>query len=89
MWPNGAVDEAVIIADHTGIGFGGLVFGRHRRVAQAVAERIDCGSVGGNFLASLHEAPSAVRREASPGVENGDEGLNRCVPFTSVYRRMW
>jgi aldehyde dehydrogenase (NAD+) len=81
------VDEAVAIANGTGYGLGGIVFSADASAAQAVAERMDTGSVGLNFFASNHNAPFGGRRDSGLGVEYGPEGLAAYLVYKSIHRR--
>lgn len=81
------VEEAVAIANDTRFGLGGVVFGSDLAAAQAVAERLDTGSVGINFFGSNHNAPFGGRHDSGLGVEYGLEGLAQYVTYQSVHRR--
>ncbi|GAB2802968.1 aldehyde dehydrogenase family protein [Streptomyces chlorus] len=81
------VDEAVALANDTSFGLGGVVFSADRAAAQAVAERMDTGSVGVNFFGSNHNAPFGGRHDSGLGVEYGIEGLSQYVAFKSIHRR--
>jgi aldehyde dehydrogenase (NAD+) len=81
------VDEAVALANNTGFGLGGLVFGQDQDAALAVADRMDTGSVGINFFASNHSAPFGGRRDSGLGTEYGIEGLNAYISYKSIHRR--
>ena len=81
------VAEAVAIANDTSFGLGGLVFSSDPEAAQAVADRMDTGSVGINFFASNHAAPFGGRHDSGLGVEYGVEGLSAYLSYKSVHRR--
>nr|WP_085998962.1 aldehyde dehydrogenase family protein [Nocardia higoensis] len=81
------IDEAVDIANNTPFGLGGVVFSSDPVAAQAVAERVDSGSVGVNFFASNHNAPFGGRHDSGLGVEYGIEGLSQYVAYKSIHRR--
>ncbi|MER6109623.1 aldehyde dehydrogenase family protein [Streptomyces hirsutus] len=81
------LDEAVALANDTSFGLGGVVFSADRAAAQAVAERMDTGSVGVNFFGSNHNAPFGGRHDSGLGVEYGIEGLSQYVAFKSIHRR--
>jgi aldehyde dehydrogenase (NAD+) len=83
----GSVEEAVALANNTGFGLGGLVFGRDAEAALAVADRMDTGSVGVNFFASNHAAPFGGRHDSGLGTEYGVEGLNAYLSYKSIHRR--
>jgi aldehyde dehydrogenase (NAD+) len=82
------VDEAVALANNTGFGLGGLVFGQDPEAALAVADRMDTGSVGINFFASNHAAPFGGRRDSGLGTEYGIEGLNAYLSYKSIHRKV-
>ncbi|MDQ0827825.1 aldehyde dehydrogenase (NAD+) [Arthrobacter sp. B2I5] len=83
----GSVEEAVALANNTGFGLGGLVFGRDEDAALAVADRMDTGSVGLNFFASNHSAPFGGRHDSGLGTEYGIEGLNAYLSYKSIHRK--
>ena len=56
--------------------------------AQAVAERMDTGSVGLNFFGSNHNAPLGGRHDSGLGVEYGIEGLSQYVTYKSIHRQL-
>ena len=82
-----SINEAVRIANNTEFGLGGLVFSADPIAAQAVAERMDTGSVGINFFASNHNAPFGGRHDSGLGVEYGIEGLSAYLTYKSIHRR--
>jgi aldehyde dehydrogenase (NAD+) len=84
----GHIDEAVAIANDTSFGLGGVVFSTDAAAAQAVAERMDTGSVGVNFFASNHNAPFGGRHDSGLGMEYGLEGLAQYVTYKSIHRRL-
>ncbi|MCH1865496.1 aldehyde dehydrogenase family protein [Nocardioides sp. CFH 31398] len=84
--PYSDVDDAVALANDTAYGLGGIVFSSDADRAQAVAERLDTGSVGVNFFASNHAAPFGGRRDSGLGVEYGVEGLHQYLTFKSIHR---
>jgi aldehyde dehydrogenase (NAD+) len=65
---------------------GGIVFSADPSRAQAVAERLDTGSVGLNFFASNHAAPFGGRHDSGLGVEYGIEGLAQYITYKSIDR---
>lgn len=81
------LDEAVEMSNATNYGLGGIVFSGDEEAAEAVAERLDTGSVGVNFFASNHSAPFAGRADSGLGVEYGIEGLEQYVAYKSIHRR--
>lgn len=84
--PYDNLDDAVTLANDTTFGLGGIVFSTDAESAQAIAERMDTGSVGINFFASNHSAPFGGRHDSGLGVEYGVEGLEEYVTFKSIHR---
>jgi len=81
------VEEGLAIANSTGFGLGGIVFGTDPREALRVADSMDTGSVGINFFASNHSAPFGGRHDSGLGVEYGVEGLAAYLTYKSIHRR--
>ena len=81
------VEQAVEMANSTGFGLGGIVFGSDPEACLAVADRMDTGSVGINFFASNHSAPFGGRHDSGLGVEYGVEGLSAYLSYKSIHRR--
>ncbi|MGV9311847.1 aldehyde dehydrogenase family protein [Streptomyces sp. NPDC003691] len=74
--PYRSLDEAVDAANGTGFGLGGSVWGTDLDRAEAVADRLECGTVWLNHHAelSLHQ-PFAGTKESGVGVAGGPWGL--------------
>lgn len=87
VMPAPTVDDAVVIANDTPFGLGGIVFGADEERAFRIARRMDTGSVGVNFFASNHHAPFGGRHDSGLGVEYGIEGLSAYLAVQSVHRR--
>ncbi|MFD8604240.1 aldehyde dehydrogenase [Streptomyces sp. TSRI0445] len=74
--PYGRVDEAVDAANATRFGLGGSVWGTDLDRAEAVAGRLECGTVWINHHAELSLAqPFAGVKESGVGVAGGPWGL--------------
>ncbi|MEW1581500.1 aldehyde dehydrogenase family protein [Streptomyces microflavus] len=74
--PYGSLDEAVEAANATRYGLGGSVWGTDLDRAEAVAERLECGTVWINHHAELSLAqPFAGIKESGVGVAGGPWGL--------------
>ncbi|MGW3564613.1 aldehyde dehydrogenase family protein [Streptomyces sp. NPDC000941] len=74
--PYGSVDEAVEAANGTGFGLGGSVWGTDLDRAEAVADRLECGTAWINHHAELSLAqPFAGIKESGVGVAGGPWGL--------------
>lgn len=70
--PYGGLDEAVEVADDTGFGLGGSVCGTDLDRAEAVADRLECGTAWINHHAELSLAqPFAGTKESGVGVAGG------------------
>ncbi|MEU1424012.1 aldehyde dehydrogenase family protein [Kitasatospora sp. NPDC005751] len=71
-----SVDEAVAAANDTGFGLGGSVWGTDLDRAEAVADRLECGTAWINHHAELSLAqPFAGIKESGVGVAGGPWGL--------------
>lgn len=74
--PYGSLDEAVDAANDTGFGLGGSVWGTDLDRAEAVADRLECGTAWINHHAELSLAqPFAGIKESGVGVAGGPWGL--------------
>ncbi|MEV5524567.1 aldehyde dehydrogenase family protein [Streptomyces pseudogriseolus] len=74
--PYRSLDEAVEAANGTGFGLGGSVWGTDLDRAEAVAERLDCGTAWVNHHAELSLAqPFAGVKDSGVGVAGGPWGL--------------
>lgn len=74
--PYGSLDEAVEAANGTGFGLGGSVWGTDLDRAEAVAGRMECGTVWINHHAELSLAqPFAGIKQSGLGVAGGPWGL--------------
>ena len=74
--PYRSLDEAVEAANGTGFGLGGSVWGNDLDRAEAVADRLECGTAWINHHAELSLAqPFAGIKESGVGVAGGPWGL--------------
>ncbi|MEU2248359.1 aldehyde dehydrogenase family protein [Streptomyces sp. NPDC019224] len=74
--PYGSLDEAVDAANGTGFGLGGSVWGTDPDRAEAVADRLECGTAWINHHAELSLAqPFAGIKDSGVGVAGGPWGL--------------
>ncbi|WBB63416.1 aldehyde dehydrogenase family protein [Streptomyces sp. WMMC500] len=74
--PYRSLDEAVDAANSTGFGLGGSVWGTDLDRAEAVAERLECGTAWVNHHAELSLAqPFAGVKDSGVGVAGGPWGL--------------
>ncbi|MFJ2804876.1 aldehyde dehydrogenase family protein [Kitasatospora sp. NPDC087271] len=74
--PYRSVDEAVEAANDTGFGLGGSVWGTDLDRAEAVADRLECGTAWINHHAELSLAqPFAGVKDSGVGVAGGPWGL--------------
>ncbi|MFI1018737.1 aldehyde dehydrogenase family protein [Streptomyces sp. NPDC020965] len=74
--PYGNLDDAVEMANDTGFGLGGSVWGTDLDRAEAVAGRLECGTAWLNHHAELSLAqPFAGVKESGVGVAGGPWGL--------------
>lgn len=80
------LNDAVHLANNTEFGLGGILFGSDQDKALTVAETMNTGSVGINFVASNHAAPFGGRNDSGLGVEYGPEGLAAYLSYKSIHR---
>ncbi|MFD4767816.1 aldehyde dehydrogenase family protein [Streptomyces niveus] len=74
--PYDSLDEAVTAANDTGFGLGGSVWGTDLDRAEAVADRLECGTAWINHHAELSLAqPFAGIKDSGVGVAGGPWGL--------------
>jgi acyl-CoA reductase-like NAD-dependent aldehyde dehydrogenase len=74
--PYRSLDEAVDAANGTGFGLGGSVWGTDLDRAEAVADRLECGTAWNNHHAQLSLAqPFAGVKNSGVGVASGPWGL--------------
>ncbi|MGW8569648.1 aldehyde dehydrogenase family protein [Streptomyces niveus] len=74
--PYDSLDEAVAAANDTGFGLGGSVWGTDLDRAEAVADRLECGTAWINHHAELSLAqPFAGIKDSGVGVAGGPWGL--------------
>ncbi|MEU9746395.1 aldehyde dehydrogenase family protein [Streptomyces niveus] len=74
--PYDSLDEAVAAANNTGFGLGGSVWGTDLDRAEAVADRLECGTAWINHHAELSLAqPFAGIKDSGVGVAGGPWGL--------------
>ncbi|MFE9292323.1 aldehyde dehydrogenase family protein [Streptomyces niveus] len=74
--PYDSLDEAVAAANDTGFGLGGSVWGTDLDRAEAVADRLECGTAWLNHHAELSLAqPVAGIKDSGVGVAGGPWGL--------------
>ncbi|TDC63793.1 aldehyde dehydrogenase family protein [Streptomyces hainanensis] len=74
--PYARLDEAVAAANDTGFGLGGSVWGTDQDRAEAVADRLECGTAWINHHGELSLAqPFAGVKESGVGVAGGPWGL--------------
>lgn len=79
--------EAIKIANDSSYGLGGSIFSSDPDRAQAVAARIDTGSIGINFFGSNVAAPFGGWKDSGLGVEFGPEGVAAYLSFKSIHRQ--
>ncbi|WP_411144760.1 aldehyde dehydrogenase family protein [Streptomyces sp. x-80] len=85
--PYKSVDEAIEAANGTGFGLGGSVWGTDLDRAEAVADRLECGTAWINHHAELSLAqPFAGIKESGVGVAGGPWGLYQNLRPFVVHR---
>jgi acyl-CoA reductase-like NAD-dependent aldehyde dehydrogenase len=83
--PYDGVDEAVAIANDSEFGLGGSVWTADPERAQAVARRVQTGSIGINHYMLDPAAPFGGVKASGLGRELGPEGLQAYLQLQSIY----
>lgn len=81
-------DQAVSIANDSKYGLGGSIFTADAEHGEAVARRIDTGSVGINFYGSNLAAPFGGWKESGIGMEYGPEAISAYLKMKSIHREL-
>jgi len=81
-------DDAVRIANDSSYGLGGSIFTRDANHGEAIARRIDTGSVGINFYGSNLAAPFGGWKDSGLGMEYGPEAISAYVRMKSIHRQV-
>jgi len=79
-------DDAVRIANDSKYGLGGSIFTSDPERGEAVARRIETGSVGINFYGSNLAAPFGGWKDSGLGMEYGPEAIGAYVRMKSIHR---
>ena len=79
-------DDAVRIANDSAYGLGGSIFTSDPQRAEAMARRIETGSVGINFYGSNLAAPFGGWKDSGIGMEYGPEAIGAYVRMKSIHR---
>jgi aldehyde dehydrogenase (NAD+) len=79
------VDEAVAIANDSEFGLGGSVWTRDHERGEAVARRVQTGTIGINHYALDPAAPFGGVKASGLGRELGPEGLMAYLQLQSIY----
>ena len=79
-------DEAVAVANDSDFGLAGSVWSSDDGRAEAVAQRVDSGTVGVNGYGFNTAAPLAGWKSSGIGVELGREGFASYVRYQSIHR---
>lgn len=79
-------DQAVKIANDSKYGLGGSIFTSNPDHGEAVARRIETGSVGINFYGSNLAAPFGGWKDSGLGMEYGPEAIGAYVRMKSIHR---
>jgi aldehyde dehydrogenase (NAD+) len=80
-------DDAIRIANDSKFGLGGSIFSSDADHAEAVARRIETGSVGINFYGSNLAAPFGGWKDSGLGMEYGPEAIGAYVRMKSIHRQ--
>ncbi|WP_345420551.1 aldehyde dehydrogenase [Pseudonocardia xishanensis] len=85
--PYSDTDEAIAIANDSDYGLGGTVWTTDEERGEAVAKRVETGTIGVNFYANDPGAPFGGVKASGIGREFGPEGLRAVQTLKSIYRR--
>jgi acyl-CoA reductase-like NAD-dependent aldehyde dehydrogenase len=85
--PFDSEDDAVQIANDSKYGLGGSIFTNDADHGEAVARRIETGSVGINFYGSNLAAPFGGWKDSGLGMEYGPEAIGAYVRMKSIHRQ--
>jgi acyl-CoA reductase-like NAD-dependent aldehyde dehydrogenase len=83
--PYDGVDQAVAMANDSEFGLGGSVWSRDPERAQAVARRVQTGSIGINHYMLDPAGPFGGVKASGIGRELGPEGLEAYFQLQSIY----
>jgi len=83
--PYDGVDDAVAIANDSDYGLGGSVWTADQELGQAVARRVQTGSIGINHYMLDPAAPFGGVKASGLGRELGPEGLAAYLQLQSIY----
>lgn len=82
-----SVDEAIRMANDSSVGLGGSVWSKDISKAQAIAEKLECGTVWINKHGAIQpNAPFGGVKQSGFGVEFGEEGLKEFTTVQTVIR---
>jgi acyl-CoA reductase-like NAD-dependent aldehyde dehydrogenase len=84
--PFDSEDDAVRIAHDSKYGLGGSIFTSNPDHGEAVARRLETGSVGINFYGSNLAAPFGGWKDSGLGMEYGPEAIGAYVRMKSIHR---
>ena len=80
------VDEAVAIANDSEFGLGGTVWTGDQERGEALARRVQTGTIGVNYYALDPAAPFGGVKASGIGRELGPEGLQAYMQLQSIYQ---
>ena len=86
MIPYDGVDDAIAIANDSEYGLGGSVWTSDPSTAEAVARRVQTGSIGINHYMLDPAAPFGGVKASGLGRELGPEGLAAYLQLQSIYK---
>lgn len=78
-------DDAIAMANDSDFGLGGSVWSTDRARAEAVARRVQTGSIGVNMWTLDPAAPFGGQKASGMGKEFGPEGLDEYVKLSSLF----
>jgi acyl-CoA reductase-like NAD-dependent aldehyde dehydrogenase len=81
------IDEAIALANDSSAGLGGSVWSRDIKRAEAIAAKLECGTVWINKHGAIQpNAPFGGVKQSGFGVEFGEEGLKEFTTVQTVIR---
>ncbi len=84
--PYDGEDDAVALANDSDFGLGGSVWTRDQERGEAVARRVQTGTIGINHYLPDPAAPFGGVKQSGIGRENGPEGLAAYLTYQTVFK---
>jgi acyl-CoA reductase-like NAD-dependent aldehyde dehydrogenase len=84
--PYDSDDDAVALANESDYGLGGTVWTRDQERGEAVARRVQTGTIGINHYLPDPAAPFGGVKQSGIGRENGPEGLAAYLTYQTIFK---